>query len=120
MSAHADCIRATLKIEHTDDGREQWTWTCCRCGTFLGLGSPDAGALLDPRLKPMNDHRDGLPAFGLPKRDLVGKGASGKAWGHQILERRFVKVAELRPIYVYCPEAGVCGKGQHLHTVLHS
>ena len=118
VSLHDDCPRAIFTPEIGSDGTEIWVWRCFRCSGVLGVGGPGIGVTLGAKLKPLNEKRDDLPTFGIPQREITGRGSARGRWRGQAAGAlgEFVNIAELRPIFVYCPRAGTCGKGQHLHV----
>ena len=131
----------TARIGWGRNGRGQDIpgWVCCKCGQDLAyLVGTFGGGLPSVHLRRglirLPQDRDGLPAFGLPPREMIGKQRRTgrpeerprRIRGSDFSNgRRFEKtdVPPMQwafertplPLFVYCPRVGVCGIGQILN-----
>jgi hypothetical protein len=111
MTDHDRCQRATW---HPIDGegsplvRLKGEWRCFACDEPLARLNGRVVWFLPP-LRELDTKRDGLTTFGLAQRALRGKTARGRAG------KAGWDMGQHTPVFVYCPQAGVCGRGQHLH-----
>ena len=108
MTDHQTCKRAVWRATGSESEGE---WRCYACGEWLANQDFANGIVLRPDMVSLGE-RDGIKAFGLPRRVMRGKG-TGRASAPA--SRRF-PWAPKDGAFVYCPRQGVCGRGQHLHS----
>jgi hypothetical protein len=109
---HERCPRAVWTLTTGGDGEGEWH--CVGCGLLLALQlvGRGAGSYVHGALVPTKARHGDILAFGLPDRVRVnGRTARGAAFRPANVRYRGPVTL---PAYVYCPRAGVCGRGQHV------